>query len=98
MRAVLYLRVSTDDQQSPADSFAWQRARATELVARLGGVVVDEVGDVGVSRSIPWKRRPGASALLDRVRQGHPDFDVIVSAEVARSFGAIRARVCSAFA
>ena len=71
-RFVLLARTSTEDLQSPVDSLGWQRARAEQLVSANGGVIVEVVHDIDVSRSIPWKRRPGASALLERVRQGHP--------------------------
>ena len=54
-----------------------------------GGTIVEVVHDIGESRSVPWKRRPAASALLDRVRQGHHGFDAIVVGEVQRAFGNI---------
>ena len=88
-RLVLLARTSTEDLQSPADSLAWQRARAEQLAATVGGTIVEVVHDVGLSRSLPWKRRPEASALLDRVRQGHHGFDGIVCGEVQRAFGNI---------
>lgn len=60
-----YGRVSTEDHQDPNASKAWQLTRAYTLIARAGGQVVAEFFDVGRSRSLPWKRRPEASRLLE---------------------------------
>ena len=61
MRFALYARVSTEDRQSPEDSIAWQRALAGSLIQPSGGRLVTEYLDVGVSRSLPWPRRPGCA-------------------------------------
>ena len=58
MRFALYARVSTEDRQSPEDSIAWQRAVAKGIVEPAGGSIIAEYLDVGVSRSLPWPRRP----------------------------------------
>ena len=58
LRRLCTARVSTEDRQSPTDSIAWQRALATSLIAAQGGRIVAEYLDVGVSRSLPWPRRP----------------------------------------
>jgi site-specific DNA recombinase len=62
-RFAFYGRVSTEDQQDPESSKAWQLARATQLISSEGQVVV-EYFDIGQSRSLPWKRRPEAARLL----------------------------------
>jgi site-specific DNA recombinase len=81
-----YGRVSTEDQQDPESSRAWQLARSRSLIEPHGGVIVAEFFDVGLSRSLPWKRRPQANALLDALR--HPDrgFGGVVIGEPARAF------------
>lgn len=53
-----YLRTSTDDHQSPADSAAWQLRLASQLIGPVGGEIVVTYHDVDQSRSLPWERRP----------------------------------------
>jgi len=53
-----YGRVSTEDQQDPESSRAWQLARSRALIEPSGGVIVAEYFDIGLSRSLPWQRRP----------------------------------------
>lgn len=85
-RFAFYGRVSTEDQQSPDESKAWQLRRSVELIAPAGGQVVAEFFDVGVSRSLPWKRRPEASRLLEAIAGPGRRFDAIVVGEPARAF------------
>lgn len=66
MRFAFAGRVSTEDQQDPEASRAWQLARARALTERHGEIVA-EFFDIGQSRSIPWKRRPQASRLLEGI-------------------------------
>jgi site-specific DNA recombinase len=66
-RFAFYGRVSTEDAQDPAASRAWQLRRATDLIGPTGGQVVAEYFDIGQSRSLPWKRRPESSRLLDDI-------------------------------
>ncbi|MGA8682556.1 MAG: recombinase family protein, partial [Acidimicrobiales bacterium] len=84
-RFAFYGRVSTEDNQDPAASRAWQLRRATELVA-LTGTIVREFFDVGVSRSLPWQRRPRAAELLQTIREGRADWTAIVIGEPHRAF------------
>ncbi|HEV8564610.1 MAG TPA: recombinase family protein [Actinomycetota bacterium] len=79
-----YGRVSTEDQQDPASSRAWQFRRALELVEPAGGAIVPEFFDVGQSRSLPWKRRPEASRLLELLRSPDRGFDAVVIGEPQR--------------
>jgi site-specific DNA recombinase len=85
-RAALYARVSTEDRQAPEDSIAWQRSVAGGLIAGHGGSIVVEYLDVGVSRSLPWSRRPEAARLLDDCRGRDRAFDAIVIGEPQRAF------------
>jgi site-specific DNA recombinase len=64
MRFAFYGRVSTEDNQDPEASRAWQLRRARALIEGRGGQIVAEFFDVDKSRSIPWARRPHASALI----------------------------------
>lgn len=86
MRFAFYGRVSTEDQQDPAASRAWQLSRSTALIEPAGGVVVAEFFDIGQSRSLPWKRRPEATRLLDALKRKDRRFDAIVVGEPARAF------------
>lgn len=69
LRFAFYGRVSTEDNQDPAASRAWQLRRAHGLIDPAGGEVVAEFFDVDKSRSVPWQRRPRASALLGDIRK-----------------------------
>ena len=81
-----YGRVSTEDQQDPASSRGWQISRSESLIAPHGGQVVAEYFDVGMSRSLPWKRRPEAARLLEALRNPNRGFDAVVIGEPARAF------------
>lgn len=81
-----YGRVSTEDQQDPTSSKQWQLARATSLIEPHGGNIVREFFDIGQSRSLPWKRRPEALALLESFKDASRGFDAVVIGEPARAF------------
>ena len=85
-RAAFYARVSTEDRQSPADSIAWQRSVAAALIGAHGGEIVAEYLDVGVSRSLPWSRRPEAARLLADCARQDRGFDALVIGEPQRTF------------
>ncbi len=85
-RFAFYGRVSTEDQQDPDASRGWQLARARSLIEPHGGIVVAEYFDEGQSRSLPWSRRPRASALLAELRDPGRPFDAVVIGEPARAF------------
>ncbi len=78
-------RVSTEDQQDPEASRNWQRGRANALIDRHGEIVC-EFFDIGQSRSIPWKRRPEASQLLELLKDPNRGFDAVVIGEPQRAF------------
>jgi site-specific DNA recombinase len=85
-RAALYARVSTEDRQSPTDSIAWQRSIVAALIAPHGGRIVAEYLDVGVSRSLPWSRRPEAARLLADCARKDRGFDAVAIGEPQRAF------------
>ncbi|WP_462187928.1 recombinase family protein, partial [Frankia sp. CcWB2] len=60
-------------------------ARARALTEKHGEIVA-EYFDVGHSRSLPWKRRPQASLLLDALRNPDRGFDAVVIGEPHRAF------------
>jgi len=81
-----YGRVSTEDQQDPESSRAWQLTRSRALIEPRGGEIVSEYFDVDDSRSIPWQRRPYATALLADLRNPGRGFDAVVIGEPHRAF------------
>ncbi|WP_409497215.1 recombinase family protein [Amycolatopsis sp. cmx-11-12] len=84
-RFAFYGRVSTEDQQDPEASRNWQLARSRALIERHGEVVTSFF-DIGQSRSIPWKRRPQASLLLEALKDRGRGFDGVVIGEPQRAF------------
>jgi len=85
-RFAFYRRVSTEDQQDPTSSKQWQRSRAESLIQPHGGVIVAAYFDIRQSRSLPWKRRPQATALLEALKDPRRGFNAIVIGEPARAF------------
>ncbi len=81
-----YGRVSTEDNQDPRSSRAWQITRSRALIESRGGVIVTEFFDIDKSRSIPWQRRPQAAALLAELRNPDRGFDAVVIGEPHRAF------------
>jgi site-specific DNA recombinase len=81
-----YGRVSTEDQQDPESSRAWQQSLARQLIAPAGGEIVAEYFDIGDSRSIPWRRRPQATRLLNAFRDPNRGFEAVVIGEPHRAF------------
>lgn len=86
MRFAFYGRVSTEDNQDPEASRNWQRSRARTLIEAAGGRIVREFFDVGLSRSLPWKRRPEATHLLASFKDPGRGFDAVVIGEPQRAF------------
>src|SRR5688572_11212765 len=84
-RFLAYLRTSTEELQDPEESKRWQLARAKALVAGHGEIVV-VAHDIGQSRSLPWRRRPEAAAILAEAARKDRRFDAIVVAEPQRAF------------
>jgi hypothetical protein len=53
-RLAFYGRCSTEDNQDPRTSHAWQLGEAARFVEPMGGEIVAEYFDIGESRSLPW--------------------------------------------
>ena len=85
-RFAFYGRVSTEDQQDPTSSRNWQLARSRQVIEVTDGTIVEEFFDIGQSRSLPWKRRPESSRLLDAFRDEDRGFDGVVIGEPQRAF------------
>jgi site-specific DNA recombinase len=79
-------RVSTEDNQDPESSRAWQITRAKNLVEPRGGTIVAEFFDIDKSRSIPPQRRPQARALLAALADPNRGFNAVVVGEPQRAF------------
>ena len=86
IKFAFYGRVSTEDQQDPESSRSWQLTRSRALIESHGGMIVTEFFDVDKSRSIPWQRRPQATALLAELKNTERDFDAVVIGEPHRAF------------
>jgi len=83
LRFAFYGRCSTEDNQDPDTSRAWQRDIADNLV-RGHGEIVQDYFDISESRSIPWIRRPQASRLLRAITNPNRGFDAVVVGEGGR--------------
>jgi len=81
-----YGRVSTEDNQDPESSRNWQLSLARTLVTPRGGLIVEEFFDIGLSRSLPWQRRPAANRLLAALRDPRRGFTAVVIGEPHRAF------------
>jgi DNA invertase Pin-like site-specific DNA recombinase len=79
-----YGRCSTEDNQDPETSRAWQLNNATKFVQPLGGHIAAEFFDIGQSRSVPWERREAASALLSQLRNEARGWTGVVVGEGTR--------------
>ena len=86
IKFAFYGRVSTEDQQDPESSRSWQLTRSRALIESRGGAIVAEFFDVDKSRSIPWQRRPQATALLAELKNKNREFDAVVIGEPHRAF------------
>jgi DNA invertase Pin-like site-specific DNA recombinase len=67
--AVLYVRVSTEEQAKEGVSLGAQEATLRAYAALRGLEVVEVVVDAGVSGGIPLEQRPGGARLLQRLRE-----------------------------
>lgn len=85
VRFAFYGRCSTEDRQDPVASRAWQLHLARLLTAAHGEIVA-EYFDSGMSRWLPWQRRPLAASLMQAVADAGRGFDAIVIGEPARAF------------
>lgn len=81
MRTAIYIRVSTDDQ---ANSVAMQRQRCLDYCRFAHKEVVEIVGDVNVSGSIPLKKRKGGKDLTQLIKE--KKIDSIITLKLDRMF------------
>lgn len=77
LRFAFYGRVSTEDWQDPVMSRARQHDQAAALVAGHGRIMA-EFFDIGYSRTLPWARRPQATALVTALANPDRGWDAIV--------------------
>jgi DNA invertase Pin-like site-specific DNA recombinase len=79
-----YGRCSTEDNQDPETSLAWQLGNARKFVEPLGGTVTAEYFDIGQSRSVPWERRTEAGRLLSALKDPNRGWNAVVVGEGTR--------------
>lgn len=77
-RAVLYIRVSTDEQARHGYSLDAQREDLLSFCERFRVQVVALEADEGVSARKPVNRRPALCRVLDRVRAGAVDYVLFI--------------------
>ncbi|UKD59197.1 hypothetical protein L3Q65_21550 [Amycolatopsis sp. FU40] len=87
-----YGRCSTEDNQDPRTSRAWQFGVARRFVEPLGGRVVAEFFDLGQSRSVPWHRRAEAARLLELLKSPDRGWRGVVVGEGTRCWSDCRIR------
>ncbi|MEU8223631.1 recombinase family protein [Kribbella sp. NPDC048915] len=83
-RLAFYWRCSTEDNQDPKSSLAWQLGEAARFVEPLGGEIVEEFFDIGQSRSLPWERRDEASRVFQELKNPRRGWDGLVVGEATR--------------
>jgi DNA invertase Pin-like site-specific DNA recombinase len=85
-KLAFYGRCSTEDNQDPRTSKAWQLGEARRFVEPLGGEILAEAEffDIGESRSLPWERRTQASRILAELKNPRRGWDGLVVAEATR--------------
>jgi Zinc-binding dehydrogenase len=81
-----YGRVGNLRLQDVAASKAWQLHRALALIEPHDGGFVRQFFDAGVSRMVPWQRRPHAGRLLAALRDPGRGFQAVVIGEPQRAF------------
>ena len=79
-----YGRCSTEDNQDPRTSRAWQFGNAERFVGPLGGTIVEEFFDIGQSRSVTWDRRTEGSRLLAALKDPSRAWNGVVVGEGTR--------------
>lgn len=79
-----YGRCSTEDNQDPETSHAWQLGNARKFIEPLGGTVAADFFDIGQSRSVPWERRAEAFRLLAALKDPNRGWDAVVVGEGTR--------------
>jgi hypothetical protein len=74
---VCLLRTRVDRGAAGATGRESPAAPARSLIEPAGGEIAAEFFDIGLSRSLPSKRRPEALRLLDTIKSPARDFDAV---------------------
>ena len=74
MRAIIYLRVSTEEQSNSGLGLEAQERVCVEEATRLGFTNVTIYKDEGISGSVPIDERPSLSQALNSLRKGDTFF------------------------
>lgn len=88
LRAVLYVRVSTDEQARDGHGLDAQRSALVAEAERRGWEVVDVIADEGVSGARHFGTRPGGARAMELLESGSAD--MVASSKLdrmCRSFG-----------
>ncbi len=80
MRAVLYCRVSSDEQRE-RQTIEGQLHDVRQHAAREGYEVVTEIKDDGISGDVPFHERPGSQRVLALAREGLVDVVLMLQAD-----------------
>jgi DNA invertase Pin-like site-specific DNA recombinase len=88
LRAIIYRRVSTDDQATSGLGLDAQRDACVAVCRTRGWTLVADLADEGVSGKIEPERRPALSDALDRLCTGQAD--VLVVAKLDRLTRSVR--------
>jgi DNA invertase Pin-like site-specific DNA recombinase len=80
LRAVDYLRVSTE-QQKQGYGISYSAKKTAKYIAAKGWAHVDTFKDEGVPGSLPWQERDDLPRLMKLARQEPRPFDVVVVSE-----------------
>jgi DNA invertase Pin-like site-specific DNA recombinase/transposase len=76
LRAVDYLRVSTEEQ-TKGYGIAYTGKKTAAHISRKGWAHVGTFKDEGESGTLPWQQRPDAKRLMDLARQVPRPFDLV---------------------
>jgi site-specific DNA recombinase len=77
IRAIGYIRVSTEEQGRSGHSLDMQPERIRQWCALYDIHLIDVITDSGVSAGVALHKRPGGKQLLARIRAGEADAVVI---------------------
>lgn len=77
MRAIGYIRVSTEEQAGQGHSLAMQPQRIRQWCELQGVALIDVIRDEGVSASVPLEKRVGGADLITRLRNREADVVVV---------------------
>lgn len=77
MRAIGYIRVSTEEQGRVGHSLDMQPDRIRQWCALYDIHLVDVIADTGISAGVALHKRPGGKQLLERLRAGEADAVIV---------------------